>query len=263
MAILDDPTLYYGSSQDDWALGDVVIVPSVVLWRAGERPTEAAPQPTPPPDGSASIRYALWTGGSPFPDPMIEAWLTPAVIVVDDCVIDKEFNASVEQRIRSGIPEDQAVEAARSDKTLDPLVPIAPILPYEQLRSANEQAVRQAQSVGYFPVVESAEMDEGYIDFTRTVPVSRHLLTGPFASMSDPARRVLRWKLAQFYAFRNQSIDEQIMDAVGKTITNVNVVTDHKNRLVVELELDTGASSLRLRQEPRQSEAPPGHERGR
>jgi predicted transposase YbfD/YdcC len=50
----------------------------------------------------------------------------------------------------------------------------------------------------------------------RTVPGSRHLLTGPFASMSDPARRVLRWKLAQFYAFRNQSIDEQIMDAVGK-----------------------------------------------
>jgi hypothetical protein len=200
---------------------------------------------------------------SQFPDPAVECWLAPAVIVVDDCVIDKEFNAYIERRIREGMPEDEAEAEARTETSLDRLVPISPILPYEQLHFVGKDSIQQAQALGYFPIVESDEMDEGYVDFARTVPVSRQLLTGPFAAMSEAARRILRWKLAQFYAFRNQSVDTQIMSAVGKTITGVNTLTDNKNRLVVELELDEGAGSLRLRQEPRRSEIPAGHTRGR
>jgi hypothetical protein len=263
MAVLDDPSQYYAPPQADWALGDIVVVPVGVLWKQGERPAEEYPQPAPPADGSASVVFPLWRGLPQLPDPLIECWLTPAMIVVDDCVIDKEFNAFIERRISEDTSVADAETEARANVSLDPLVAVAPILPYRALRAVNEQAVRQGNALGYFPVIDSEEMDEGYVDFLRTVPVSRQLLWGPVAAISDPARRILRWKLAQFYGFRNLSVDAEIMAAIGKTITNVRVITDTKNRLVVDLELDGGAGQLQLRQEPRRTEIAAGHQRGR
>ena len=263
MGILDDPDRYYGQSQEDWALGDIVVVPTASLWAPGQRAAAGYPQGAPPPDGSMSVVYALWEGDDQFPGPLLEAHLRPAMIVVDDCVLDKEFNAFVEQRMRGGIAQDKAEAEARAHPSLDPLVPVAPILPYADMRFVNPQSVRQGQTIGYFPVPASDEMDEGHVDFTRTVPVSRRLLRGPYASLSDPARHILRWKLAQFYAARNLSVDEQIVAAIGKTITNVQVVKDNKNLLIVDLELNDGQSHLQLRQEPRRVEVPPGHQRGR
>ena len=258
--------MYYAEPQADWSLGDIVIAPAGVFWAAGERPSTPYPPPAPPADGSRSVVHPLWLPpvlALPIPPPLIEGWLTRAVIVVDDCVLDKEFNALVDRLVDAGVPESQAEARARGDESLDPLVSITPLLRYEQLHAARADTVRQAGPVGYFPVVSSEEVDEGYIDFTRTFPVSRRLLWGPLAAMSEAARRVLRWKLAQFYALRNLSIDVEIMSALGKTITGVQVVLDNRDRLVVALQLDGGLSEIRLRQEPRRSEIPPGHLRGR
>lgn len=263
MGILDDPGRYYAPPQDDWALGDIVVVPTATLWGPGQRAADDYPQPAPPPDGSSSVVYALWQGNERFPGPLLECRLTPAMIVVDDCVLDKEFNAFVEQRLREGLPEVEAEGQARQEPSLDPLVPVAPILPYSILRFANPQSIRQGQSIGYFPVPESDDMDDGYVDFTRTVPVSRALLRGLYASLSEAARLILRWKLAQFYAARNLSVDAEISAAVGKRITGVHTATGPKNILIVDLELNDGESHLQLRQEPRRIEVPPGHQRGR
>mgnify|MGYP001164785900 CR=1 FL=1 len=185
------------------------------------------------------------------------------MIVVDDCLIDKEFNARVERLVGDGLSEAEAVALAREDLTLDPFIPVAPIFPYQRLRYASAQGIREGQTIGYFPIVGSDDMEEGYIDFVRTVPVSRRLLRGPFAALGDAARSILRWKLAQFYAARNFSIDAEIMAAVGSTITGDRVVTDTKKLLVVDLELDHGANRLLLRQEPRRTSIPEGHTRGR
>lgn len=190
MGILDSPALFFAEPQPDWSLGDIVIVPAAVLWADTERRATPYPQPMPAPDGSASVVYQLWSASGGPPPPLVECWFTPAVIVVDDCVIDKEFN-------------------------------------------------------------------------TRTVPVSRQLLWGPAAAMSEPARKLLRWKLAQFYAVRNLSVDTEIMATLGKTITGVRTVIDHRDRPIVDLELDHGETELRLRQGPRRAELPPGHQRGR
>jgi len=185
------------------------------------------------------------------------------MIVVDDCVIDKEFNEAVDDLIRQGATEADALALARQDETLDALIPVAPVLPYASLR-VNEQGVRTAQTTGYFPVLaQGGVMDEGYVDFRRTVPVSRKLLTGPLAALDDPVRRILRWKLAQFYAIRNFAVDAEIQSAVGMTITGVTIVEDTRKRLVVRLELNNGEREILLRQEPRVREIPPGHERGR
>lgn len=160
------------------------------------------------------------------------------------------------------MPVEQA--EGRDDLSLDPLVPVAPILSYSRARFLDPTAVRQAQAIGYFPILASpGQVDEGYVDFTRTVPVSRQLLWGPAASLSEPARRTLRWKLAQFYAVCSLSVDAEIARAIGRTVTAVRTVSDQKDRLVIDLELDGGADELRLRQEPRRPELPPGHLRGR
>lgn len=263
MGILDDPCAFYAPPQEDWSLGDVVIVPTIVLWSRDEKPPGGLQQPAPPPDGSDSVVYALWSGADVLPSPVAECWVTPAIVVADDCVLDKEFNAFVERRIGEGVPEDEAVAEARADTTLDPIVPVVPILPYRSLRFAGEPSVRQGQAIGYFPIVESTEVDAGYVDFTRVVPVSRHLLFGPAAALSEPARRILRWKLAQYYALRNLSVDREIAAAIGKAITDVRAVVDNKHRLVVDLELDHGRGEIRLRQEPRRADLPAGYERGR
>lgn len=263
MAILNDPNRYYAPAQEDWALGDLVVVPTAVLWAEGERPALPYPQLQPAPDGSSSVVYDLWPRAAAFPQPIVECWLSPAMIVVDDCVIDKQFNAFVERRMAEGRTETEAIEEARGELLLDPFVPVAPVLPYRLLRFADVEALRQGQLIGFFPVVPSDETDEGYVDFVRTTAVSRQLLRGPYASLSTEARSILRWKLAQFYAVRNFSVDAEIMAAVGKSITAVRAITDTKKLLIVDLELDHGASQILLRQEPRRTEIPPGHVRGR
>lgn len=263
MGVLDDHSRFYAQPQDDWAQGDIVVVPTAILWAQGERPAAVYPQPAPAPDGSASVVYDLWAEGGLLPAAAVECWLGPAIVVSDDCAIDKEFNARVEELLAAGHSEAQALAVARQDETLDPTVLVAPLLPYSALRFASEGGVRTAQAVGYFPIVGSPEMDEGYADLGRIVPVSRRLLFGPVASLSEGARSILRWKVAQYCAARNLSVDAEIAAAVGRTITRVQTVEDSKRRLVVDLELDGGAGRLRLRQEPRREDAPPARGRGR
>jgi hypothetical protein len=264
MPVLDNPELFYADPQPDWSLGDIVIVPTVVVWAAGEKRPLPHPQPPSLVLSGQSATYEAWSpAAAGFPLPILECRLSPAIIAVDDCVIDKEFNAYVDRRIAEGSTENEAVAEARTRTDLDPLIPICPLLPYADLRSARDAAVRQAQPIGYFPILGSETVDEAYVDFTRTVPVSRQVLRGPLAALSEAARQILRWKFAQFYAVRNLSVDAQIMAAVGKTITDIKVVADNRSRLVVDLQLNGGPDNLTLRQEPRREDIPSGHTRGR
>ena len=231
MGVLDDPAEFYAPPQADWSLGDIVVVPTVILWAEAEREPHAHPQPPSRVLGGDSANYPLWSGPvAGLPLPIVECRLSPAMVVVDDFVIDKEFNAFVGRRIAEGVSEDDAVAEAKARADLDPLIPVCPLLPYPELRTASDGAVRQAQPTGYFPILASESVDEAFIDFTRTVPVSRQLMTEPLAALSDVARHILRWKLAQFYALRNLSIDAEIMAAVGRTITNVRAVADNRKR---------------------------------
>lgn len=205
MGVLDDPGAYYAPLGPDWSQGDLAVAPTAVLWGQGERPSLPYPQPPPLPNGVISVVYDLWEGTPLAPAASIECFIGPVMVVSDDCAIDKEFNARVDQLIAQGLPESAAEAEARNDDSLDPLILVAPVLPYESLRFVNEQAVRTAQAVGYFPIVGGPEVDEGYLDLGRVQPVSRGLLSEPFAALSEAARSILRWKLAQYYAARNLS----------------------------------------------------------
>lgn len=262
MGVLSEPSAFYASPGSDWAQGDLIVAPTAILWSTGERRAHGYPQPAPLPPGMGSVVYDLWNEAPPFARAAtIECFLGPAMILTDDCALDKDFNARVEELMERGESETDAIAEARLDLALDPLVLIAPVLSYGELRSVSPAAVRTAQAVGYFPIPESDEVDEGFVDFGRAVPVSRRLLSEPFAALGGAAKNILRWKLAQNYAVRNLSVDAQIAAAVGKTIVASHTITDNKNRLIVELELE-GGDSLRLRQEPRQAEANPSRVRG-
>jgi hypothetical protein len=173
------------------------------------------------------------------------------MIIADDCSLDKEKNEFMRRLIRDGVPQDEARARAVADTSLDILIPVAPIFQYSSLRFASEGGIRTAQTVGYFPVVEkSSVMYEGYVDLSRTVSVSRNLLAGRLASLSESARNVLRWKLAQTYAARNLSVESKLTEAIGKTITNVVAIRESKKREVARIELDQGESAIVVKLEP-------------
>jgi len=171
MAVLNNPDEYYGDPQDDWALGDIAIVPTVILWAQEERPPDLFVQSAPQPDGTTSVTIGLWRGNTRFKDPVAQYRLSPAMVVIDDCVIDKEFNERVELLMADGVERGEAESIVREDRTLDQVVSVVPIQPYNLLRP-REQGVRDGQTVGYFPVVKSSFMDEGFLDFVHKVPVS-------------------------------------------------------------------------------------------
>lgn len=92
MGVLDDASQYYAEPRADWSLGDLVVVPTGIFRAVTERRIDPYPQPMPPADGTRSVAYHLWlprAPAPPLPSPIIEAWLTPAMIVVDDCVLDE------------------------------------------------------------------------------------------------------------------------------------------------------------------------------
>ncbi len=263
MGLLDDPEAFYAPLSNDWAQGDLVLVPTAVLWAVGQRRAHGYPQPAPLPDGAATVVYELWAPSPFVQGATVECRVGPAIVITDDCEIDKDFNARVSELVSQGKPESLAIEEARADKSLDPVVQVAPVQPYSNLRYVSEQSVRTAQALGYFPIIGGKYMDAGFADLGVVTTVSRQLLRQPIVSLSEGARSLLRWKTAQTYAARNCSVDAQIQAAVGKTITGVRTVEDNKHRLVVHLELDGDSDSLILRQEPRRQELQAARTRGR
>ena len=96
---------------------------------------------------------------------------------------------------------------------------------------------------------ESAEIDEGVVDFNLLTTVDRDALAGRAASLSELARNALRSKLAEFTALRARSTESAIEAVVGRQITDAQAYRDQRGKretLVIRLELDHGAEVLVL-----------------
>jgi len=262
MAVLNEVAKFYQQRPTGfWALGDVVTVPTAILCKKGERPITA------PPSSSGSelptVSCDLLSGSGEVHVRAMELALTPALIVIDDCVIDKQFNEYITRCMNEGKSVDEATMEARGLPSLDPFVLVVPILPYAELRFLKDRGIRDGQTIGYFPILGSDVIDEGYVDFVRMTCLSRALLQHRLGRLSDQAGRILRWKLAQFHSLRNQSVDAEIESAIGKTITNVALTEQSKpTSLMVSIELNDGEQTLVLKQDPRRQELPAGADRG-
>ncbi len=253
MSWFDEPARFYrGDWPADWSLGDLVVAPQAVLW-AGE----AADALVTAPDLGERVRRALWRATPDAIGVSAEGGWDLGMIVLDDCALDRDFNREVHRRERAlrtdGLGQQEAHEKAEADARamdgLDPTLVVARVRPYADFDAARHDALRKAETFGYFPVPGSAEIDEGVVDFNLMTTVDRRALMGRAASLSEIARNALRSKLAEFTALRARSTEAAIEAAVGRQITDAQAYRDQRGKheaLVVRLELDHGAEVLVL-----------------
>ena len=253
MSWLDDPTGFYREDRPaDWSLGDLVVAPQAVLW-AGE----AADALATPPGFGERVRRTLWRATPDAIGVSAEGGWDLGMVVLDDCALDRDFNREVNRRERAlragGLGQAAAHELAeaeaRTTDGLDPTLVVARVRPYADFDAARHDAIRKAETFGSFPVVASAEIDEGVVDFNLLTTVDRRAIVGRAASLSEIARNALRSKLAEFTALRARSTETAIEAAVGRQITGAQAYRDQRGKretLVVRLELDHGAEVLVL-----------------
>jgi hypothetical protein len=249
----DEPASFYRADRPtDWSLGDLVVAPQAVLW-AGE----AADALVTAPGLGERVRRALWRATNDAFGVSAEAGWDLGMIVLDDCALDRDFNREVNRRERAlrtgGLPQQEAHERAETEARalggLDPTLVVARVRPYTDFDATRHDALRNAETFGYFPVPGSAEIDEGVVDFNLLTTVDRDALVGRVASLSEIARNALRSKLAEFTALRARSTEAAVEAVVGRLVTDAQAYRDQRGRretLVIRLELDHGAEVLIL-----------------
>ena len=253
MSWFDEPAIFFRADRPaDWSLGDLVVAPQAVLW-AGE----AADALVTSPGLGERVRRTLWRATPDAVGVSAEAGWDLGMIVLDDCALDRDFNREVNRRERAlrtgGVGQEEARERAEADARasdgLDPTLVVARVWPYSQFDAVRHDALRRAETFGYFPVPGSNEIDEGVVDFNLLTTIDRGALIGRAASLSEIARNALRAKLAEFTALRARSTEAAIEAVVGRQITDAQAYRDQRGKqesLVVRLELDHGAEVVVL-----------------
>lgn len=227
------------SPYEQLSQGDLVLVPSVVLWTPDQSRPAKFEIPAPPDLGGKST-IPLWdTYGGP-PMTVAECRWGPAMILSNDCDLDKEFNREVTRLVEAGYDVESAEARASADPALDPLVVVAALHPYDDLSADQHAGVQSGQRIGYLPVPPAPMLDNlpMFIDLSQPCTVERHLIAQRFASLAPLTSGVLRYKLAELYAARDLTPLVGLQNAIGQRITGVT--TDPKNAkatcLVLQLE---------------------------
>lgn len=230
--------------------GDVCLAPTVMVWSAA---TLAAPPliPPAPTDVGEVVFVPGWQRRPATPDRIADITLatsfSPVLVVSHDCEIDKEWNDWVEMRLAEGLSENEARAEADARDDLDARIVVAPLLPYatEVLGEKSWDAVRRAQKIGYFPLapIEALGDVEFLVHLSRLSVIERRLLHRDMRvlSLTEQARQLLRFKLAEAFSSRNLGVLSQIEAAVGHRVEEVRVVKRKRANVTAALLLDDGS----------------------
>ena len=253
MGLFDDPREYYDEARGYLRQGDLVIAPSATLWSAAECVADPGTLLTPRSVGG-SQHVLLWPEREPVEGLAAEVRWGLVMILPHECAIHRDFNRRLARLRAEGVDEVEAVERASSDPSLDPTIVVAPVLPAALLSEADRRTVSSGGRIGQFPVCAGPDphaplIPAGTVDLGRIAEISRRLVHRRVARLSERARAFLRFKLAEQWAYRNQSLDADIARAVGHTIVRHQVIERSKD-LEVILELDDG-TTLILKQDQR------------
>jgi hypothetical protein len=211
-----------------------------------------APAIVPPAPGRVGETVFLpgWLRGSAtpaaVPDITIGNTFGLVLVISHDCEIDKEWNEWVEARIAEGMPEDQAEADADTRAELDARILVAPLLPYEPavLPERAWEAVRHAQKIGYFPLPAIAAYGgaEFVVHLSRVCVIERALLDRRtrLISLTEEARQLLRFKLAEALSSRNLSVLGKLEAAVGHRIDDVRALKQRRSDVTAALVFDDG-----------------------
>ena len=166
------------------------------------------------------------------------------MVIPHNCAMEKDWNERVAELVASGASQGEAEQQAGSDTTLDPLVTVAPILPYAGLSAKRERSIRSGLRLSAFPVVGNAQVPEGYVDLNAMTSVRYTLVLTEqrVAALSRVAQAFLQKKLAMHFAYRDSDLDV-IAKAVARRIVGVNVVeapSKKSARVKVAMTLEDG-----------------------
>jgi hypothetical protein len=185
-----------------------------------------------------------WDAGKPLG---IAAGIDLAMVLTHDCQLDKEWNRRVRELVRGGMPADQAEQEATADTTLDRTLVVSPLVDADDLRGDRGNLLA-GRVIGYLPVPPHPDnlVDECVVDLTYQCTVDR-LDVVKVSSVSEAARKQLRYALIQLDALRTADLGFEIETVVGRTIRKVEV--PRRDPLAVRIHLDDG-QVMQLLQQP-------------
>lgn len=241
---------YLPEVRPELSQGDICLAPTTMIWSSTI--VEAPPViPAAPDELGQPIFVPGWqrTLSTPelVPGIALELVFSPVLVLSHDCEIDKEWNEWIEMRIADGWSEADAEAEASARTDLDTRILVSPVLGYASdiLPERSWDAVRAAQKIGYFPLPVMAAFGgaEFLVHLSRACVIDRNLLHRPVRvlSLSEEARQILRFKLAEVLASRNLSVLGRLEAAVGRRIGDVKVLKRKRSDVTVALVLDDGS----------------------
>ncbi len=185
-----------------------------------------------------------WDDGKPLG---IAAGIGLAMVVTHDCQLDKEWNQRVRELQKGGMAEEQAGLEAASDPTLDRTLVVSPLVDPDEIRGGRGNLLA-GKVIGYLPVPAHPEdlVEECVVDLTYQCTVDR-LDVIKVASISEAARKRLRYALIQLDALRTAELGFEIEAIVGRTIREVEIPA--RDPMAIRIQLDNG-QVIELLQQP-------------
>jgi hypothetical protein len=255
-----------GGEQLTTLQGDIYLCPSSALISASGKDFPPGIPPTPGAnDIGATFFVRAWeppeTDGDPYAAPAVvheERW-GPVMVITHECDIQKDFNALGRTLKRNEGISNEEIEDRLGERTdLDKYVVVAPVLTYEEIALQWPEELRTEDRIGdvrrgtrmdFFPMPAHPDglLPASAVSFARMATIERKLLVNAFhvAALAEPARSVLRYKLASSFSFRDVSVVAEIEAAVGQRIERTSVTPipqkkGEKKNVSVALYLDNG-----------------------
>lgn len=177
----------------------------------------------------------------------VAAGIGLAMVVTHDCQLDKEWNQRVRALEHSGMPREHAEREATSDVSLDRTLVVSPLVDPSELRGERGNLLA-GKVIGYLPIPAHPDklVAECVVDLTYRCTIDR-LDVAKIASISEAARKQLRYALIRLDALRTADLGFEVEAVVGRTIQKVDVPA--RNPLTVRLQLDDG-QVIQLLQQP-------------
>lgn len=168
----------------------------------------------------------------------LAAGICLAMVITHDCQLDKEWNQRVRELEKGGTETQDAERDASADTTLDRTLVVSPLVDLTELRGGRGNLLA-GKVIGYLPVPTHPEhlVDECVVDLTYQCTIDR-LDVVKVASISEAARKQLRYALIQLDALRTADLGFEIEAVVGRTIQKVEVPA--RDPLMVRIQLDDG-----------------------
>jgi hypothetical protein len=177
------------------------------------------------------------------------------MVTSHDCQLDKEWNRRVRELVKQGREQDVAEREAEADPHLDRALTVSPLIDPDDL-DVDRGNVIAGKVLGYFPVPRHPKgwVPEAVVDLTYRCTVDR-LDVVPVDSISERARKELRYALIQMDALRTADLGFEVEAVLGHSITKVDIPPNEP--LVVDIHLDDGRT-IKLLQQPGEPGPGPG-----